>query len=65
MLAAEAEAAAFARTTHRVHAVDVCIIKQSLGRLCLHWSRQPVSAMRIRLGILLSLSGHFDLDQSE
>jgi hypothetical protein len=36
MLAAEAEAAAFACTTHRVHAVDVCIIKQSLGRLRSH-----------------------------
>ena len=31
-----AEAAAFACSTRRVHAVDVCIIKQSLGRLCLH-----------------------------
>lgn len=33
---AEAEAAAFACTTHRVHAVDGHIIKQLLGRLRSH-----------------------------
>ena len=54
----DAQAAAFACTTHRVHAVDVCIITQSLGHLWLRWSRQPESATR-------GFASGLDLDQYE